>query len=122
MPDIAAQPLVWRPPISYLPKLLLEPRRPLQALAAAWALTFVPTLALGALVSSFMPPSAFPSFPPVNGYLFALLVVVGPLLETLIMGAVLVLLSRLASPTAAVLASAVGWGIARSTAAPGWGR
>ena len=112
---------MWRPPVSYLPKLLLEPRRPLQALAAAWALAFVPTLALGALVSAFLPPSAFPSFPAVNWYLFTLLVVVGPLVETLIMGAVLALLSRLTNPTAAVIGSAVGWGIAHSAAAPGWG-
>ena len=33
----------------------------------------------------------------------------------------LALLVRLTSPTAAVVVSAAGWGIAHSTAAPGWG-
>ena len=121
MRDVAAQSGAWRPPISYLPKAVLEPRRPLVALATAWGLAFIPTLALGALVSSLMPHSAFPSFPPANWYLFLLLVVFAPLLETLIMGTALVVLSWLVSPTAAVLISAVGWGIAHSTAAPAWG-
>ena len=121
MPDIAARPDMWRPPISYLPKVLLEPRRPLLALAVAWLLVFVPTLALGAAVSAVMPQSAFPTFPTASWYVFLLLVVIGPLTETLIMGGVLVLLCRFLSPTVAVLVSAVGWGIAHSTAALGWG-
>ena len=121
MPDIAARPDMWRPPISYLPKVLLEPRRPLLALAVAWLLVFVPTMALGAAVSAVMPHNAFPTFPNASGYLFSLLVVIGPLTETLIMGGVLVLLCRFMSPTVTVLLSAVGWGIAHSTAALGWG-
>jgi len=121
MQEVAARPVEWRAPISYLPKALLEPRRPLFALAVAWVLTFVPTLALGAAVSAVMPHNAFPTFPTASWYLFSLLVVIGPMIETLIMGGALVLLRRFLSPTAAVLVSAIGWGIAHSTAAPGWG-
>ena len=121
MADTAAREATWRPPISYLPRALLEPRRPLLALAIAWLLVFVPTLALGAAVSAVMPDTAFPTFPNASWYVFLLLVVLGPLTETLIMGGVLVLLCRFVSPTVAVLISALGWGIAHSTAALGWG-
>ena len=44
-----------------------------------------------------------------------------PFVETLIMAAVLSLLLRVVPPTAAVLASAVLWGIAHSLQAPVWG-
>ena len=121
MPAIASRAADWRPPIAYLPKALLEPRRPLRALAVAWLVAFVPTLALGAAVTALMPNSAFPKFPLADPDLFWLIVVAAPVLETLIMGAALVLLRLLLSPTAAVLVSAVGWGIAHSTAAPAWG-
>ncbi|MEO6582062.1 MAG: CPBP family glutamic-type intramembrane protease [Sphingomicrobium sp.] len=121
MRDVAARPVDWRAPISYLPRVLLEPRRPMLALAIAWLVVFVPTLALGAIVSAVMPPSALPTFPAASWYVSLLIVVIGPVIETLIMGGALILLSRFLSPTAAVLVSAAGWGIAHSTAAPGWG-
>ncbi len=121
MHEVGRRLAVWRPPISYFPKALLEPRRPLLALAVAWAVAFVPTLALGAMVSAFVPKSAFPFFPSANWNLFWLIVVAAPLVETLIMAAALMLLRLFLSPTAAVLVSAVGWGIAHSSAAPAWG-
>jgi len=111
----------WQPPVSFLPQALREPRRPFRALAVAWATAFVPTLALGAAVTALLPKNAFPAIPLANGYVFWLLVIVSPLLETLLMGAALVLLRRFFSPTLSVLISAVGWGIAHSAAAPGWG-
>ncbi|MBA3730221.1 MAG: CPBP family intramembrane metalloprotease [Sphingomonas sp.] len=111
----------WQPPVSFLPQALREPRRPFRALAVAWATAFVPTLALGAAVTALLPKNAFPAIPQANGYVFWLLVIVSPVLETLLMGAALVLLRRFFSPTLSVLISAVGWGIAHSAAAPGWG-
>jgi hypothetical protein len=50
-----------------------------------------------------------------------LVVLFAPVVETLIMGAVLLILLRFVPPTAAVLLSAAGWGIAHSAAAPAWG-
>ena len=111
----------WRPPISFLPKALREPRRPLLALAIAWATAFLPSIPLGAAVTSLLPREALPQFPTVDWYIFFLLVVAAPLLETMIMGAALLLLRIFLNPTHAVLVSAVGWGILHSTAAPAWG-
>jgi phosphate/sulfate permease len=111
----------WRPPISFLPKALREPRRPLLALATAWATAFLPSIPLGAAVTSLLPREALPQFPTVDWYIFFLLVVAAPLLETMIMGAALLLLRIFLSPTHSVLVSAVGWGILHSTAAPAWG-
>ncbi len=111
----------WRPPISFLPKALREPRRPLLTVAFAWATAFFPSLLLGAMVSTLLPRDTLPVFPTVDWYVFLLIVAFAPLLETMIMGAALLLLRSFLTPTQAVLVSAVGWGIAHSTAAPAWG-
>ena len=50
-----------------------------------------------------------------------LLVIVSPLIETLIMAAILELLLRFLPPVAAIVLSAIGWGIAHSMVAPAWG-
>ena len=50
-----------------------------------------------------------------------LLVAFAPFLETLIMAGFLSLLLRFMPPTGAILVSAVGWGIAHSLQAVGWG-
>jgi membrane protease YdiL (CAAX protease family) len=50
-----------------------------------------------------------------------LLVVFAPVVETLIMGGVLLILLRLFSPAVAVILSSLGWGIAHSMGAPTWG-
>lgn len=115
------RPAGWSPPVTFLPHALREPRRPLRALAVAWATAFLPTMALGAAVSALLPAGAVPKLPPVDANLFWLIVVAAPLAETLVMGAALVVLRLVFSPTVAVLLSAIGWGIAHSTAAPAWG-
>jgi hypothetical protein len=48
-------------------------------------------------------------------------VLFAPVVETLIMGAVLLFLLLFLSPTAAIILSAIGWGIAHSLVAPMWG-
>jgi hypothetical protein len=90
-------------------------------LATAWATAFLPSIPLGAAVTSLLPREALPQFPTVDWYIFFLLVVAAPLLETMIMGAALLLLRIFLRPTQSVLFSAVGWGILHSTAAPAWG-
>lgn len=104
-----------------LPAWLFEPFRPVRYLALAWLLTFVPALLLSLIVSSMAGDSAQPNFPFGSWAVFALVVVFAPISETLIMGATLLLLRSFLHPTAAVLVSAAGWGIAHSLAAPAWG-
>ena len=73
------------------------------------------------VVSSLLPRVAGPTFP-VNGVsTLLLLVVFAPLIETLIMAAALEILLLLLPARLAIAASAVGWGLAHSWAAPAWG-
>jgi hypothetical protein len=97
------------------------PRSALAAILVGWPLALLPSLALSVVVNALLPQVAGPSFNAKGPAVFALLVVVSPVLETLIMAGVLSVLLRLVSPTRAILASSVGWGIAHSLAAPSWG-
>ena len=74
--------------------------------------------ALGALL---LPHAAQPQFHANGAAAMFALVVFSPVVETMIMGAVLLLLIRFVSPAAAIVVSAIGWGIAHSTVAPIWG-
>ena len=78
---------------------------------------------LAALWQWIAPDLGSPQLPQVPaGLLLFMLVVFAPLVETLIMAAVLELMLRLrVPPGAAILLSAVGWGIAHSIQAAGWG-
>ena len=107
--------------LAFLPRALFDPRRPLHYVLLAWGCAFLPSLLLSVLASQMLPESA-PSFPKVEpGLLLFLLVVFAPVIETLIMGAVLLLLDRIAGFVPAVLLSSLGWGIAHSLQAPAWG-
>ena len=100
---------------------LLEPRRPVRAVLVGWLVTTIPALLLSVLVSSLLPQTAGPEFP-VNGITtLVLLVLFAPFVETLIMAAALEILLLLVPARIAVIASALGWGIAHSLAAPAWG-
>ena len=117
LPEIAR----WRAPLSYLPNALLQPRRPLEALAIAWLLAFPISIGLAVLARTVLPEAAAPEFHVEGGVALFLLVVFAPLVETLIMGAVLLILTALLRRELAVLISAIGWGAAHSLAAPIWG-
>ena len=108
-------------PLSYLPEPVRVPRSALAAILVGWPLALLPSLALSVLANVLFPQAAGPTFNEKGAVVFALLVVFSPVLETMIMAVVLTLLLRLVSPTAAILASAIGWGIAHSLAAPSWG-
>jgi hypothetical protein len=107
--------------LDYLPKQVREPERPMLALATAWLLTFPISIVLAALVSLVFPGAQQPQFPVSGPTALFLLVIFAPVLETLIMGAVLLVLLRLFSPATAVVLSAIGWGIGHSLGAPTWG-
>ena len=107
--------------LNYLPKQVREPERPMLALATAWLLTFPISIVLAALVSLVFPGAQQPQFPVSGLTALFLLVIFAPVLETLIMGGVLLVLLRLFSPATAVVLSAIGWGIGHSLGAPTWG-
>lgn len=115
------RPLGWSAPVSLLPRAILEPRAPLMAILIAWLTAFLPSLALAALVEAALPSLGQPNLPIQSASMVVLVAVVAPVIETLIMAAVLSLLLLLFPPTLAVLVSAAGWGIAHSLAAPAWG-
>lgn len=107
--------------LNYLPAPVREPRRPALALAVAWMLTFPVSIALAWLISLAFPGAEQPQFDVNGGLAIFLLVVFAPVLETLIMGSVLLILLRFVSPAMAVLISAAGWGVAHSLGAATWG-
>jgi hypothetical protein len=101
---------------------LLEPRSAWRSIMVGWPMTTVPALLLSALVASVLPMVPGPEFGRVSMDLFVRLVVIAPLLETLIMAAVLELLLLVRIPPALAIAmSSIGWGIAHSWIAISWG-
>ncbi|HVL30251.1 MAG TPA: hypothetical protein VM326_06015 [Sphingomicrobium sp.] len=104
-----------------LPAALAEPRHPLRAIFAGWLIAFFPSILLAALAQWLLPEAGRPSFEVAGLETVALLVLFAPLIETLIMAAVIEVLLRFLPPRAAILLSAVGWGIAHSWVAPAWG-
>jgi hypothetical protein len=107
--------------LSFLPKPIREPRRPILALVVAWLTALVPSIALAAIIGQIAPEAAQPRFD-VSGLLAVfLLAVFSPVVETLIMGSVLLVLLRFLGPSVAVLVSSLGWGIVHSSIAPTWG-
>lgn len=117
--DIAVQ---RRPDLlGFLPKRLFVPGQPLVYVPIAWLLALIPSLALSALASQIAPDKG-PQFPEMSaGMAVFALVFFAPIVETLIMGTVLLILNRLFGFLPAVLLSSAGWGIAHSLQAPAWG-
>ena len=107
--------------LKILPAPLREPRRAWLAILVGWLLSIVGSLALAALSRTIAPQLPAPAFPMTGLTAIALLVVFAPVVETLIMAGFLSLLLRFMPPTAAILLSAVGWGVAHSLQALGWG-
>jgi hypothetical protein len=108
-------------PLNLLPSAIREASRPVQALAITWLTTFIPSVVLALVIGAIAPNVPQPQFN-FNGLMAVILLAIfAPLVETLIMGTVLLILLRLFSPTGAILLSSLGWGIAHSLAAPTWG-
>ena len=108
-------------PLSYLPRPLREPRRAWLAIPLAWLLCILPSLALAYAVSAFAPQLDLPEFP-VKGHVgFFALALFAPVVETLILAAIVTVLRLFLSPTMTVFLSAAGWGLAHSLEASAWG-
>ena len=86
-----------------------------------WALSLLGSIALATLSKAIAPALPAPEFAVKGPAVLLVLVLFAPFVETLIMGGVLSLLLRIVSPTAAILLSAFGWGLAHSSQALGWG-
>ena len=100
---------------------LLKPRRPLRAILVGWLVTSIPALALAAIAARLLPHAASPDLPHGGLFPFLLVVVISPLLETMIMAAVIEVGLLILPPLAVVVLSSIGWGLAHSLAAPAWG-
>lgn len=108
--------------LSWLPRFLFETDPvPERYIGKAWLTVLLPSIALSALVQLLAPEAAEPSVRVGTPVAILLLVVVGPILETLLMILPLLGLNRLFGPEAAVLGSAILWGVFHSLAAPAWG-
>lgn len=122
--EIAPRREIVSTPISYLPHQIREPHNAVRALAVAWLLTFPVSIVMAMLLAVLAPDASQPQFPFKGADLFVRLVVFAPILETLIMGGVLLILQLLLRPTGAVLATALLAGLAHSFAPNGvavWG-
>ena len=112
----------WTQPIAWLPSALLEPRNVPRSIALGWVLAFPASILIAAVIQLIAPAAQAPEFGKMSAPVaIGLLVFFSPIIESLIMGGVLLVLLRFLRPTWAVIASAVGWGIAHSLAAPIWG-
>lgn len=109
-------------PLNFLPRPLREPRNALISTLTAWATSFFPSIALSALIAQIIPDAAHPDFGNLSPAMLMFAVAVfAPVVETLIMGTVLLILLRFVSPAVAIIVSAVGWGLAHSSQVPIWG-
>lgn len=119
--DPGGRRLVWNPPLSWLPQALLEPSNAFRSIAVGWLLAFPASILLAVIIHWLAPDAKTPEFA-ISGFAaIGLIVVFSPIVETLIMGSVLLVLLRFLSPTRAVLVSAVGWGIVHSIGVAIWG-
>lgn len=106
---------------AFVPDLLARADRPLATLALSWVLTLGGSLLIAALLHTVMPAVEGPEFEPMGWIGVFLLVVFAPVTETLIMAAILWLLTRFLKPVHAIIGSALLWGAAHSAMAPSWG-
>ena len=119
----AAETIVHRPAyLRFLPAFLFRTDGPKSAyVAKALLLSLVPSMALSGLVGTLVRPTETPDIPVQGSISLLLLILVGPLLETLIMILPLLGLKRLLGFGPAVIVSALLWAGAHSLAAAVWG-
>ena len=117
----AGRQISWSPPLTWFPRSLREPDNALKSVAVGWLLAFPASILFSVIIHLIAPNAKAPEFHVTGALAIGLLVFFSPILESLIMGGVLLVLLRFLPPTWAVIASAAGWGIAHSLAAPIWG-
>jgi hypothetical protein len=108
-------------PLRFLPKAIRVPERPFRAIAVAWLTSFPISIILALLASRFFPDAGHPDFKGGPALIIFAVVIFSPVVETLIMGTVLLILLRFLPEWVAIVVSAIGWGIAHSMLSPTWG-
>ena len=112
-----SRPLGW-----LLPPFLFDTRQHWVAyLLKAWLLAFLPSVALGAIVTTLAPAAPAPEFGGTGPGIYLLVVLFAPAAETLLLVPPLLLLRRLFGDSAALAGSALLWALLHSWAAPIWG-
>ena len=109
--------------LRFLPNFLFrKDEPPLPYILKGYLLALLPSLALSMLAGLVASPAAeIPDIPVQGSTSLLLLIVVGPLLETLILLPMVLGFRRLFGPGPAVLLGALLWAIGHSLAAPIWG-
>ena len=114
--------LRWPGYLTWLPRFLFTPDTiPERYIGKAWLTSLLPSVALSAFVSLVVPEASYPSFRIDGPMAILLAVIIGPILETFLMIPLLLVLDRLFGPGAAVVGSALLWGVLHSLSAPAWG-
>ena len=108
-------------PLSLFPRILREPRRAWLVIPLAWLLCIIPSLGLAYFVQAVAPELDLPDFPIKGHVAFFSLAVFAPIVETFILAAFVTMFRLAFSPTASVVLSAIGWGVAHSLQASAWG-
>jgi membrane protease YdiL (CAAX protease family) len=112
----------WPHYLTWLPGFLFDTDKvPERYIGKAWITALVPSIVLAAVVSLATAQASRPDFTIDGPAPILLLVVIGPLLETLLMVLPLLALNRLFGPEAGAVGSALLWGFAHSLAEPAWG-
>ncbi len=108
-------------PLRFLPSALRIPEHPLRAIAVGWLTAFPVSMVFALAGAMILPHAQQPQFAAAGPAALFALVIVSPVIETLMMGGVLLVLVRLVPGWLAVLFSAIGWGLVHSSLVPIWG-
>nr|WP_277998439.1 CPBP family glutamic-type intramembrane protease [Sphingomonas liriopis] len=117
--------LGWRAgrgPLAILPDLLFRDRQAWLAIVVGWLLTITGSTLLGFVLAHLAPAAPGPDLGDVSAPVKLVLVALfSPIVETLLMAAILAVLLRFVAGWQAVIASAAIWGVLHSLATPLWG-
>ncbi|WP_425230273.1 hypothetical protein [Sphingomonas sp.] len=109
--------------LRFLPRFLFADAWPAwRYILVAWPLVAIPTLVLGWAATRLFPGLPGPSLGDAStGMIVCSVVFLSPAVETVMMTGPVVLIDRVAGPTAAAIGSALLWGVAHSLMAARWG-
>jgi membrane protease YdiL (CAAX protease family) len=111
------------PYLRFLPAFLFRvDGNPARYIVRAWLLSMLPAILIAAFLWALFPDTASaPSRDVTRPGIVLSVVVIAPILETLIMGAILLAVQRAAGAGPAVLVSAIFWGAVHGWVAVRWG-